>query len=206
MMLRFVSVPGLWGTTVLGRWVGVLVLGFTLAWTSGCATTHRGLPVEELVEEVPAVEDPRFLQTAGYLLGPGFSEGNRVTGLHNGDGFFPPMLEAIRAAQKTITFETYIYWGGEAGAAFADALAERARAGVRVHLIIDWIGSRKVDSRHLKMMREAGVEVEKYNRIAWWNPLDWLLLPRINHRDHRKLLVVAGRVGFTGERVWGTSG
>ena len=98
----------------------------------------------------------------------------------------------MRGARRSICLETYIYLSGEVGQQFADALAERARAGVKVHVIIDWVGSRHIDSTLLRLMRQAGVEVERYN------PLVWYALTRINHRDHRKLLVVDGRVGFIG--------
>ena len=128
----------------------------------------------------------------GHLVGPGILASNRVTVLVNGDQIFPAMLEAIRGAKKTITLETYIYWSGTVGEQFAEALAERARAGVKVHVLVDWIGSRKVDSSHLEVMRNAGVEVEKYNPLIWYN------LARLNHRDHRKLLIVDGKVGFIG--------
>jgi cardiolipin synthase A/B len=91
-----------------------------------------------------AVAHPQFLRTMGVMLGPSLTDGNRVEALLNGEQIFPAMLEAIRAAKHTITFETYIYWSGSIGKAFADALAERARAGVKVHVLIDWVGSRGV--------------------------------------------------------------
>ena len=69
--------------------------------------------------------------------------GNRFQELRNGDEIFPSMLAAIRGARKSITFETYIYWSGDIGKNFADALSERARAGVKVHVLIDWLGSRR---------------------------------------------------------------
>jgi cardiolipin synthase len=128
----------------------------------------------------------------GVLLGAQFREGNRFTTLENGDEIFPEMLTAIRGARKTITFETYIYWSGDIGQAFADALGERARSGVRVHVLLDWIGSSKMDKKLLDEMKQAGVEIRRYHEPKWWN------LPRLNNRTHRKLLVVDGAVGFTG--------
>lgn len=127
-----------------------------------------------------------------HLLGPPLVPGNQVKELINGDEIFPPMLAAIRAAEKTITFETYIYWSGEVGKEFAEALAERARAGVRVHVLVDWAGSVKMDDQLLQLMKDAGVEMLKYH------PLHWYHLARMNNRTHRKLLVVDGKVGFTG--------
>ena len=102
------------------------------------------------------------------------------------------MLEAIRGAQASITFETYIYWSGEIGEQFAQALSERAQAGVKVHVLMDWVGSAKIDGAMIDRMKKAGVEVEKYHPLRWYN------LGRMNNRTHRKLLVVDGAVGFTG--------
>ncbi len=128
----------------------------------------------------------------GHLMGPGIVPSNQVTSLINGDQMFPAMLEAIRNAQKSITLETYIYWSGEVGQRFAEALAERARAGVKVHLLMDWIGSRKIESEQIALMNSAGVEWIRYNPLIWYDLL------RVNHRDHRKLLIVDGRIGFIG--------
>lgn len=128
----------------------------------------------------------------GNLLGPPMVQGNKVTTLLNGDEVFPAMLEAIRSARRSINFETYIYWSGTVGREFGDALSERARSGVPTHLIIDWLGSTKADEKILEAMRKAGVEIVRYR------PLRWYSVDRINHRTHRKLLVVDGRVGFTG--------
>jgi len=102
------------------------------------------------------------------------------------------MLGAIRAAEKTITFETYIYWSGDIGREFAEALSERARAGVKVHVLLDWVGSGRLKQKFLDDMEESGVEVCRYH------PLHWYTLARINNRTHRKLLVVDGTVAFTG--------
>jgi cardiolipin synthase len=89
----------------------------------------------------------------GVLLGPPIIEGNKVEVLLNGDQIFPAMLKAIRGAQKTITFETYIYWSETIGKEFADALAERARAGVKVHVMLDFIGSMKMDDARCSAAR-----------------------------------------------------
>jgi cardiolipin synthase len=148
--------------------------------------------IKHQIEPLYAVGDPQFLRSMGSLLGPAVRAGNRVGTLLNGDQIFPAMLEAIRGAKKTIAFETYIYWSGDVGQQFADALSERARAGVKVHVLLDWVGSGKAKKEYLDEMRNAGVEVEKYHPLRWYN------LSRINNRTHRKLLVVDGRVGFTG--------
>jgi cardiolipin synthase A/B len=138
------------------------------------------------------VADPQFARAMGVLLGPPLVGGNRGQTLLNGDEIFPAMLAAIRSARRTITFETYIYWSGQVGRDFADALSERARAGVKIHILLDWVGSQKMDAALLSQMRQAGVEIERYHAPHWYT------LDRLNNRTHRKLLVVDGRVGFTG--------
>jgi cardiolipin synthase A/B len=140
-----------------------------------------------------AAGDSQFVRVMGNLLGPPMVDGNRVTALLNGDQVFPAMLAAIRSARRSVNFETYIYWSGRMGRAFADALSGRARAGVATHLLIDWVGSSsKIDRQVLDEMRNAGVEIVQYR------PLRWYAIDRLNNRTHRKLLVVDGRVGFTG--------
>jgi cardiolipin synthase len=148
--------------------------------------------LEHRPEHLYPTKDAQFARVMGSLLGPSLVAGNSVIALRNGDEIFPSMLEAIRSARRTITFETYIYWSGKIGAEFADALSERARAGVKVHVLIDWVGGLKMDDELLDGMKRAGVEVCRYH------PLHWYTLARINNRTHRKLLVVDGRVGFTG--------
>jgi cardiolipin synthase len=138
------------------------------------------------------VDDPEFARAMSTLFGPSLVAGNQVTPLYNGQRIFAAMLDNIRRAQKSITFETYIYWSGHVGAAFTQALVERAQAGVPVHLIIDAVGSGKIDAKQLRSMRDSGVEVERYHSLRWYD------LDRFNNRTHRKLLVIDGRVGFTG--------
>ena len=151
-----------------------------------------GKKIGREISHLYGVGDPEFVRAMGTLLGPSILDGNKVQVLLNGDQIFPAMLEAIRGARRTITFETYIYWTGEIGKEFAEALSERARAGVRVHLLLDWVGAGKMDDELLAAMETAGVEVKKYRPLHWYN------LSRINNRTHRKLLVVDGKVGFTG--------
>jgi cardiolipin synthase A/B len=148
--------------------------------------------IEHKVASLFGVADGQFVRSIGHLLGPPIVAGNRVTALHNGDEIFPAMLEAIRGAETTITFETYIYWQGEIAREFSAALTERAKAGVKVHVLLDWLGSKKMDVALIERMKDAGVEVEHYHPLRWFN------LDRINNRTHRKLLVVDGRIGFTG--------
>ena len=144
------------------------------------------------IEHEFAVADPQFMQSMGALLGPAVMTGNTVTALQNGEQIFPAMLEAIRSAQRSISFETYIYWSGEIGRQFTDALCERARNGVKVHVLLDWVGSSRIDDDDVARLEAAGAQIERYH------PLHWYTLARLNHRTHRKILVVDGQVGFTG--------
>ena len=153
-------------------------------------TSEKSL--ERKIEHRYAVADPQFRREMGVMLGPGITAGNKVTDLQNGDQIFPAMLDAIASAQRTITFETYIYWSGDIGQTFADALAERARVGVKVKVMLDWAGSIKMEDTLLEEMQSAGVEVHQYRPLRWYN------LGRLNNRTHRKLLVVDGKIGFTG--------
>ena len=148
--------------------------------------------VEERVETLYSVSDAQFRRNMDVMLGPALLGGNRVQALLNGDQIFGDMLKAIRGARSTITFESYIYWSGETGEQFTRALAERARAGVKVHLLFDALGSGRIDDKSVEEMKAAGVQVEKYN------PWRWNTLATINNRTHRKIMVVDGRIGYTG--------
>jgi cardiolipin synthase len=175
-------------------WRSFLIIGFAPCFLVSC-TGITGRGEKQIRYELThrfSVEDPQFLRSMGQLLGPAIVPGNRVTALQNGDQIFPAMLEAIRGARESITFETYIYWSGDIGRQFADALCERAGAGLKVHVLLDWLGTSRIDGQYLADMKAAGVEVERYH------PLHWYHLSRLNNRTHRKLLVVDGRIGFTG--------
>lgn len=148
--------------------------------------------IQRQVEHRYATDDPRFRHELSTLLGPPILEGNRVANFENGDRIFPAMLAAIRGARHSINFETYIYWSGDIGREFADALIERSRAKVPVHVLVDWVGSQKMDETLVHEMADAGVRIERYH------PLQWYHLARMNNRTHRKLLVVDGKIGFTG--------
>src|SRR5690606_38977047 len=117
--------------------------------------------------------------------------GNRVTAFQNGDQICPAMPEAIRGARRTINMESYIYWSGDTGQTSADALCERARAGVAVHLVVDWAGSIRMDDALLGTMQAAGA------RVDHGRPLRWDDLGRLHERTHRERTVVGGRVRFT---------
>jgi cardiolipin synthase A/B len=149
-------------------------------------------PIRKQIRATYAVSDPAFRESVGHLVNAPLLPGNKVTTLVNGDQIFPPMLEAIRGAKKTITMENFIFRSGKLSAQFVPALIEKARAGVKVHLIMDSMGCSKLEQSELNELEKAGVQFVKYNRPEWHKLL------RANHRDHRKLLVVDGVTGFTG--------
>jgi cardiolipin synthase A/B len=126
------------------------------------------------------------------IIGVPATEGNAIEVLRNGDEIFPAMLESIAEAKETIDFLTFVYWRGDVGTRFAAALADRARAGVRVRVLLDSWGARTIDHDLTAMMEDAGA------RIRWYRPLTRLQVRKANHRTHRKVVIVDERVGFTG--------
>jgi cardiolipin synthase len=154
--------------------------------------TNREKQVARRIGRLYSAADADFLRAMGVLLGPAILGGNRIETLLNGEQIFPAMLDAIGRARKSITFESFVYGSGAVGKRFADALAERSRAGVKVHVLLDWVGSHRVEAARLAEMEQAGIEVRKFHQPHWYN------LARMNNRTHRKVLVVDGSVGFTG--------
>jgi len=131
-------------------------------------------------------------RTLEGIIGVPMTEGNDVEILRNGDRIFPVMLEAIAAARHTIDFLTFVYWRGEIGTRFAEALSERARAGVRVRLLLDGWGCHPIERPLVEKMEEAGVQVR------WFRPLKHFEPNKMNHRTHRKVVIVDESIGFTG--------
>ncbi|MCX4776149.1 phospholipase D-like domain-containing protein [Streptomyces sp. NBC_01264] len=126
------------------------------------------------------------------LIGIAATEGNALTPLRNGDEIFAAMLRGIRGAQHTVDMMTFVYWKGDIARDFARALAERARAGVRVRLLLDGFGSRLIERELLEEMERAGVVVAWFRKPLYLSPL------KQNHRCHRKVLVVDEETAFTG--------
>ena len=180
--------------TVHGKlFVILLSVGLTLAAVLLVANFSTGeKKVTENIPRLYAVSDTQFERSMGVMLGPAIVGGNKVEALLNGDEIFPAMLKSIHEAKRSVNLETYIYWSENIGNKFAEALADRARAGVKVHVLVDWVGSSKMDADAIKIMKSAGVEFEQYH------PLRWYSLGRINNRTHRKLMIVDGTIGYTG--------
>lgn len=134
----------------------------------------------------------RIRRTLEGVLGVPATEGNRIDVLRNGDEIFPAMLDAITGAEHTIDFLTFVYWAGDIGTVVARALAERARAGVRVRVLLDALGARTMDRDLIDLMADQGVQVR------WFRPLHRFRPGQLNHRTHRKVLIVDEACGFTG--------
>ncbi len=166
-----------------------ITLLIALVYVNLAGAEHK---VHKEIDHLYKVGDEEFNRAMGLMMGPPIVEGNKVQELLNGDQIFPAMLAAIRAAKSTVLFETFIYWSGEIGDEFADALSERARNGVKVHVLLDWVGSSRMKDDLIDRMKKDGVEIRRYH------PLRWYTLGRLNNRTHRKLLIVDGTIGFTG--------
>lgn len=144
------------------------------------------------IEHEQGLSEPQLSRELNVVLGRPILAGNRVDHLCNGDEIFPAMLTAISEARSTINFETYIYWSGEIAAKFSACFAERARAGITVNVLLDWVGSIGMEDELIQTMTTAGVNVQ------YFHPLRWYQTWRMNNRTHRKLLVIDGEVGFIG--------
>ncbi|MGV9273346.1 phospholipase D-like domain-containing protein [Streptomyces griseosporeus] len=139
-----------------------------------------------------AARKQRLRRRLERLIGVAATEGNELVPLRNGDEIFPAMLDAIRSAQYTIDMMTFVYWRGQIARDFAFALADRARAGVRVRLLLDGFGAKEIERQLLDLMDEAGVEVAWFRKPVWLSPF------KQNHRCHRKALIVDEQTAFTG--------
>ena len=168
------------------------LLALTLA-GGGCSHVQPHL-------ELPALQmgEPAFRSTLVAYTGNAVVPGNRVEVLLNGDQIFPAKIAAIRAARKSITYAQYVFEEGAPAADTAQALAERCRAGLRVHVLLDAVGALAMPVQYRDWMVEAGCQVASYRPLTPWT------FDRVNERNHRRILVVDGVVGFTGGS--GTSG
>jgi cardiolipin synthase A/B len=177
----------------LSRLSRIIKAGLILLLLVGCAKIRA-------IEEVPQIEigEPSFFPTVESLTDAPIVGGNKVEFLHNGDALFPAMLREIKDARSTITFAQYLFKGGSLARELAQSFAERCRAGVKVYLLLDSHGSSEVPEEITAMLSQAGCELEFFRRIrAPQVILPWKLL-RYNYRNHRRILVIDGRVGFTG--------
>lgn len=175
--------------------VETYLIALAIAFAFSVALSFLTRP-EEIGYRLPhlfTVDDPTFLPSAHALSGASTMSGNRVQVLVNGDQIFPAMLSAIRSAKRSVNLESYIFWSGQIGSQFRDALVERAREGVAVRLLVDAVGSKGhlLDS-DIDILRRGGVNVDLFHPLRPW------MLDSINNRTHRRILVVDGRIGLTG--------
>ena len=175
--------------------VEIYLIALAAAFAFSVAISLLNRP-EEVRYDLPhsfGVRDPTFLPSLQATEGPSMVDGNRITILQNGVQIFPAMLATIAAAKKSVNLEAYIFWSDSVGTRFRDALSERASHGVEVRLLLDGVGSAKGLSRgDVDILRRSGCRVEFFRPLRPW------MLDVINRRSHRRILVVDGKVGFTG--------
>jgi cardiolipin synthase len=180
------------GRLTVGDWIG-LTLFFLAIVLIFCLFFIRRHTLPYDFQHSFAVRDPEFIGSALALADPVLVPGNKIEILNNGDEYFPAMLAAIRAAKRTINFEAFILYSDEIGTQFRDAFCERARAGIEVRVLVDNIGSGSALKRSdVRMMKQAGVKFAYYHPVASWR------VDRTNRRSHRRVLVIDGKLGFTG--------
>jgi cardiolipin synthase len=138
------------------------------------------------------VDSEDFLHQLQSTCQASLHDGNRVDVFTNGDAFYPAMVDAIRGAQASVNLECYIFQPGRVADEFIDALADRARAGVVVTVVVDAIGSSALSGEPVRRLAKAGCRLESYQPIRWYR------LARLNNRTHRELLIVDGRIAFAG--------
>ena len=166
-----------------GVWIGIACFYLT-----ACATTPPELRLLEL-----SIDDPAFQSSVEAFSGAPIIGNNRVDILLNGEQTFPALLEAVRSAKHTLTFEAFIFHEGKMADQLVDAFIERCKAGVKVSIVLDAHGSKGLPDRYLMALRNAGCSVvPDFRPRRAWN------LEETNKRNHRRVMVVDGRVGFTG--------
>lgn len=162
-----------------------LVTGWLLYWN----TNRRRIKPKFELSDRAGLDD--MVETFIGITEGSIDAGNRVEVLQNG-AYFDRLLEDIRAAKESIHIETFVWWTGDVCDRLAGALAERARAGVKVRLMLDFSGSQRMDRELRTQMREAGCEVHRFHAPSLSN------LGRMNNRTHRKINVIDGRIGYVG--------
>ncbi len=168
----------------------ILILLLTLT-ASGCYRALSSVIRHPVTADYP-IESDTFRDTIGNLLSAPLVEGNDIVELKNGDKIFSSMIRDIRTAQKTITLEQYIWSSGAVADLFIPELVERAHAGVRIYVTVDAVGSQKLKAADIKKLKDAGIQVSIYNSVLFSR------FYQAQHRTHRKLLVIDGRVGYIG--------
>jgi cardiolipin synthase len=175
------------------RWPAGIALAL-VGWYASDSLRHRREQEDgyRLRGEDLDVGSKAFLRATEAITMAPITDGNDIEMFINGDEIFPAMLATMGGAQHTLNFLSYLYWSGEIGSEIAGALCERAKAGVEVNVLLDAVGSAKMDRKLIENMDEAGVN------FAYFRPPKPYAMRRLNNRTHRKLLIVDGNVGMTG--------
>ena len=181
LCIYFIDQREWWWALGVGIWSGVCSL-----------STPQEFPPQYGLDHGLEVGSTDFLETMAGAAAIPFFPGNSVKLLNNGDRFYPAMLRDIELAEHSITIEAYIYWDGEIGLTFAKALAAAAQRGLKVKLLLDAIGSQSIGNEICKILEDGGCH------LGWYNPIRLTRLRRINHRTHRKSLIIDGYIGYTG--------
>jgi cardiolipin synthase len=177
-----------------------IILGAFIAFVFvliGVMSVTRTTPVRAVIAEgdrggPPSVSDPLFPRTIELFTETHIEPGNNVQILLNGNGTYPPIWRDIASAKRTLTVQMYYSQPGAVADTMAKYLAERARAHVRVLLLLDAFGSQPLKKEWVEGLKKAGVE------FAWLRPLRWYTLHKATQRSHVRVIVVDGRVGYTG--------
>src|SRR6266550_7516493 len=133
-----------------------------------------------------------FLHMLEALVDAKVNQTTRLTVLTNGPTFYEAELEAIRGAERSVNLEAYIFQKGEIAQRFVTALTDRARAGAKVNLVLDGVGSLRTRKKFFSDLKDAG------GNVVWYNGMKWNKLPHYNNRTHRELLIIDGRTAFIG--------
>ena len=178
--------------------VGLVGLGIVVAALAliGVLSVTRGTPVGRVVtlsdSGPPAITDSLFERTFELFTGTHIYPGNVVTQALNGDGTYPQLWADLRSARQTLTVQMYYSLPGRVADTLAAILKDRARAHVRVLLLVDAFGSQHLSRDWIRSLRDAGVEVAKLRRLRWFTIHD------AGDRSHVRVVVVDGRIGWTG--------
>jgi len=176
--------------TIVAALVSIALAGFAYL----TASVNAEADGDDAIVSVPPVEEDAdgFMRALAGAASQHVLHGNKMTILQNGVEIFPAMLEAMAAARDTIHFSTFVYESGRVPQRFADALSSAARRGVKVRAVLDRRGSKTIPPALITEMREAGCKVH------WFRPIQWFTWAKYNHRTHRKLLIIDGKLAFTG--------
>jgi cardiolipin synthase len=181
-----------WWKLDWGQWIALTLFFLTMV-LFFCLFFLRRHTIDYHFDHTFSVRDPEFIGSALALANPVLLPGNKIDLLQNGDEYFPAMLQAIGAARKTINFEAFIFYSDPVGCQFRDALCARARAGVEVRVLLDGIGSGwRLKNSDVRQMKDAGC------KFAYYHPTHSWRVDRTNRRSHRRILVVDGKIGFSG--------